>query len=321
MSRFAEMRNRSASGNSAEQLAKQLNAGEKYEADERYWTLGKDPAGNGSAVIRFLPSPAGEEDAAPYVKVWSHGFKGPTGQWYIEKSLTTLGKPDPVSEHNQKLWATETKENQTTVRSRKRGLRYVSNIYVIKDPANPANEGKVFLFSYGQKIMDKITAANASDPSLDQVGIDPFDFWGGANFRLRTKLIDGGNGRKFPNYESSEFMTASPLLDDDAALETIWNQQYSLKAEVAPDKFKSYDELKARFYQVICEDPDGTVAGTGRAATKRDERVDDNEDERTAAPAEKKSTASFSKTAAAPAADEDDEDMAWFKNLEADLDS
>ncbi len=317
MSRFAEMRKKSA--NSADVLAAQLSAGEKYEADERYWTLTKDAAGNGSAVIRFLPAPAGEEDNAPYVKLWSHGFKGPTGQWYIEKSLTTIGKQDPVSEHNQKLWATETKENQATVRQRKRGLRYVSNVYVIKDGANPANEGKVFLFSYGQKIMDKIVAA-VSPEFEDQAKIDPFDLWAGANFRLRVKMVDGGNNKKFPNYDSSEFAPQAALLDDDEAMEQIWNQEYSLKAEVAPDQFKTYAELKERFYAVICEDAEGTPAGTGRAAQKRDEVVDDSDDDRTAATTtERKTTASFAKTAAAPAADEEDSDLEWFKSIENDL--
>lgn len=318
MSRFAEMRNRSAAGNSAEQLAQQMAAGEKYEADTRYWTLGTDASGTGSAVIRFLPAPPGEEDSAPFVKLWTHGFKGPTGQWYIERSLTTLGKPDPVSEHNQKLWATETKENQALVRARKRGLRYISNIYVIKDPSNPANEGKVFLYSYGQKIFDKIVAS-AKPEFEDSTPVDPFDLWTGANFRLRVKKIDGGNGRKFPNYDSSEFAPSSALLDDDAALEQIWNQEYSLKAEVAPTnpEFKSYEQLKARFFQVICEDADDVVAGTGRAAQKRDEVVSDSDEGRASAPSERKTTASFAQAAAS--ADDEDEDMAWFKGLEADL--
>lgn len=320
---FANLRNRSASGKSAEILQQQMAASEKYEADNRYWTLTTDAAGNGSAVIRFLPSPQGEEDNAPYVKVWSHGFKGPTGQWYIERSLTTLGKPDPVSEHNQKLWATDTKENQAIVRQRKRTLRYVSNIYVIKDPAKPENEGKVFLFSYGQKIMDKLVAMNQPEFD-DQEAVDPFDLWTGANFRLRVKRVDGGNGRKFPNYEASEFMAAGPLLDDDADLEVVWNNEHSLAAEIAPDKFKSYDELKTRFYQVICEDADGTAPGQGRAAQKRGEYVDDDtsDDRMTATTAPRKSTSDFGRNTeetTSTSSDLDPEEAAWFKDIEDSL--
>lgn len=317
---FAALRNRSASGKSAEILQQQMASSEKYEADTRYWTLTADSAGNGSAVIRFLPSPAGEEDNAPYVKMFSHGFQGPTGQWYIEKSLTTLGKPDPVSEHNQKLWATGDKANQDLVRKRKRTLRYISNIYVVKDPAKPENEGKVFLFSYGQKIMDKLVALNQPEFE-DDVAVDPFDLWTGANFRLRVKRIDGGNGRKFPSYESSEFQAPGPLLDSDEALEAVWNQEYSLKGEVDPSNgaFKSYEDLKTRFYQVICEDPDGTAPGTGRAAQKRGETVDDMDDERAEAPATRKSTSDFGRKVETTASSDDDEDNDWFKSIENEI--
>lgn len=319
MSRFAEMRKNA--GNSAEKLAAKMAEGEKFEggADNRYWTLTTDPSGTGSAVIRFLPQSPGEDDFAPYVKIWSHGFKGPTGQWYIEKSLTTIGKPDPVSEHNQKLWATETKENRDLASKRKRRLRYVANIYVIKDPLKPENEGKVFLFSFGQKIMDKIK--DLLKPEFDdQPSVNAFDMWTGANFRLRAKKVGD-----FPNYDASDFAAAGPLLDDDEALETIWNAQYKLQEEIAASQFKSYDELKTRFYQVICEDPEGTPAGQGRSARKRNEAVSESDDYgREDAPTQgaKKTTASFANKAKpqAAAAEEDDEDMKWFQNLEQDMD-
>jgi len=310
---FADMRKNSA--RSVEQLAKTLSESEKFEgtADTRYWSLKTDATGTGSAVIRFLPASAGEIDKAPYVKVWSHGFKGPTGQWYIERSLTTLGKPDPVSEHNQKLWATETKENRDLASKRKRKLRYISNIYVVKDGANPENEGKVFLYSYGQKIFDKIKGA--LEPEFeDQEGVNVFDLWTGANFRLRVKKVGD-----FPNYDASEFAKSAPLLDEDEQLEVVWNTQYKLQDEIAPSTFKAYDELKTRFYSVICEDSDDVPVGTGRAPQKRNEVVDDAKDDQVAAP---KSTANFAKAAASAAvADDEDDDMAWFKNLEEDIET
>jgi hypothetical protein len=321
MSRFAEMRKQA--GNSAEKLAAKMAESEKFEggADARYWTLTVDPAtGIGNAVIRFLPQAAGEEDFAPFVKIWSHGFKGPTGQWYIEKSLTTMGKPDPVSEHNQKLWATETKENQALVRERKRRLRYVANIYVVQDKAKPENEGKVFLFSFGQKIMDKIKGL--LEPEFeDQKSVNAFDLWTGANFRLRAKRVEGPGNKKYPNYDSSEWTNSGPLLDDDESLETIWNAQYKLQDEVGPAQFKSYDELKTRFYQVICEDPTGTPAGQGRSAQKRNETVAEHDHGREEATAAPKTTAAFaSKAQASASAAEDDEDMKWFQNLEEEMD-
>jgi hypothetical protein len=176
--------------------------------------------------------------------MYSHAFQGPGG-WYIENSLTTLGQKDPVSEYNRELWNSGSENDKETVRKQKRKLNYYSNIYVVKDPANPQNEGKVFLFKFGKKIFDKITAAMQPEFE-DETPINPFDFWGGANFKLKIKKVAG-----YWNYDSSEFDRPSPLLDDDDALEAVWKQEYSLSELLAPDQFKSYEDLKKRLDYVL----------------------------------------------------------------------
>jgi hypothetical protein len=193
-------------------------------------------------VIRFLPAPEGEE--LPWAKMYSHAFQGPGG-WYIENSLTTIGGKDPLGEYNRELWNTGTETNKETVRKQKRKLSYYSNIYVVKDPTNPSNEGKVFLFKYGKKIFDKIM--EAMQPEFeDESPINPFDFWQGANFKLKIVKKDG-----YWNYDKSEFGPVQPLLDDDDALEALWKKEYSLAAVTAPDQFKSYEELERRMKMVL----------------------------------------------------------------------
>jgi hypothetical protein len=211
-------------------------------ADERLWKPEMDKTGNGFAVIRFLPAPEGEE--LPWAKMYSHAFQGPGG-WYIENSLTTIGGKDPLGEYNRELWNTGTEANKETVRKQKRKLSYYSNIYVVKDPVNPANEGKVFLFKYGKKIFDKIM--EAMQPEFeDETPINPFDFWQGANFKLKIVKKDG-----YWNYDKSEFGAVEPLLDDDDALEALWKKEYSLAAVTAPDQFKSYEDLERRMKMVM----------------------------------------------------------------------
>ena len=212
------------------------------QEDNRFWKPEVDKAGNGFAVIRFLPAPPKED--VPFVRVWDHGFQGPNG-WYIEKSLTTLGQKDPVSEYNSQLWATGTKENQAIVRKQKRRLYFISNIYVVKDSAHPENEGKVFLYQYGKKIWDKLNAA--MNPEFeDEASINPFDLWEGANFKLKIRNVEG-----YRNYDKSEFEEPAPLLDDDGELEAIWKGEHSLQEFVDPKNFKSYDDLKARLYKIL----------------------------------------------------------------------
>ena len=212
--------------------------------DERFWKLTTDKAGNGFAIIRFLPATDGED--MPFVKLYSHAFQGPGG-WYIENSLTTLGKKDPLGEYNRELWNSGDESLKDQVRKQKRKLSYYSNIYVVKDPGNPDNEGKVFLFRYGKKIHDKIMDAVNGDELEGREGINPFDFWAGADFKLRAKKVAG-----YPNYDTSEFKESGTLEDlDDAQLESIWNRQHKLNEIVAPDAFKSYEQLQERLNMVL----------------------------------------------------------------------
>jgi hypothetical protein len=226
-----------------EQINKLVTPQSGPQEDNRFWTSQVDKAGNGYAVIRFLPQPAGED--VPFVRIFNHGFKGPNNQWLIEKCLTTVGEKCPVCEHNSALWGTGTKENQEKVRNQKRKLSFISNIYVVKDPANPENEGKVMLFKYGKKIFDKLNAA--MNPEFeDEQPMNPFDLWGGANFKLKIRKVEG-----YQNYDKSEFEDAGPLNEDDEVLEKIWKSEYSLQEFVARSEFKSYDDIKARLNKVL----------------------------------------------------------------------
>lgn len=241
---FSDLKKQSKLGNLTAKLVKEVEKmnTSSGSSDDRLWKLDVDKGGNGYAVIRFLPAPNGED--LPFVKLYSHAFQGPGG-WYIENSLTTLGQKDPVSELNSELWNNGTDAGKELARKQKRKLTYVSNIYVVKDPANPANEGKVFLFKYGKKIFDKLTAAMQPEFE-DEEAIDPFDFWQGANFKLKAKNVAG-----YRNYDSSEFARSEALLDDDDAMEAVWKKQYSLAELTAADQFKSYDELKKRLDYVL----------------------------------------------------------------------
>ena len=226
--------------------AENLNKSEtKSGPDERLWKPEVDKAGNGYAVIRFLPAPDGED--LPWAQVWSHAFQGPGG-WYIENSLTTLGKKDPVSDLNRELWnaGAEGSPQRDQARKQKRKLNYYSNIYVVKDSANPANEGRVFLYRYGKKIFDKIM--ESMQPAFeDETPVNPFDFWKGADFKLKITRVAG-----FWNYDKSEFAEASTLGGfNDKELEALWNEEHSLAAFTADDQFKSYEDLKFRLESTL----------------------------------------------------------------------
>ena len=219
----------------------------KSYVDERLWKPELDTSGNGYAVIRFLPAIEGED--LPWAKLFSHAFQGPTGQWYIENSRTTLGRgdigKDPASEYNTSLWNSGVETDKEIARKQKRKLSYYSNIYVVSDSKNPHNEGKVFLFRYGKKIFDKLMAAMQPEFE-DETPINPFDFWKGANFKLKIRKVDG-----YWNYDKSEFEAPSAILDDDSAIERIWKEQYPLADFTAPSNFKSYEELKTRLDAVL----------------------------------------------------------------------
>jgi hypothetical protein len=214
--------------------------------DNTYWSPTLDKAGNGYAIIRFLPAPAGED--ATFVRLFTHGFKGPSGKWYIENSLTTLGQKDPVGELNSSLWNSNEDDKspeREQARKQKRRLGFVSNIYVVKDAGNPENEGKVFKFKYGKKIWDKLQAVMYPEMPGEE-GFNPFDLWEGANFKLKIRQVSG-----FKNYDNSVFESPSPLVDDDDKLQEIWQQEHSLAALTAPDQFKTYEELSARLKEVL----------------------------------------------------------------------
>jgi len=215
-----------------------------YQEDTRYWRAAVDKAGNGYAVIRFLPAIEGEE--LPWVRVFSHGFQGPSGRWYIENSLTTLGKSDPVSDANNELWNSGSEANKELARKRKRRLNYISNILVVKDPANPENEGKTFLFKYGKKIFDKIN--DVMFPAFaDEQTVNPFDFWKGANFKLKIRKVEG-----FTNYDKSEFEGTTELFEgNDDKIEAVWKAEHALQQFVDPSNFKPYEELKKKFDEII----------------------------------------------------------------------
>ena len=241
---FANLKKQSSLGSLTQKLVKEVEKMNSNSSggDDRLWKPEMDKTGNGYAVIRFLPAPDGED--LPWVKMYSHGFQGPGG-WYIENSLTTIGQKDPVSECNRTLWNSGNDKDKEIVRKQKRKLSYYANIYVVKDPANPANDGNVFLFKFGKMIFDKIMAAMQPEFE-DETPINPFDFWQGANFKLKIRKVDG-----YWNYDKSEFDSPSALLDDDDALEALWKTQHSLAAMTAADQFKTYEQLQTRLDYVL----------------------------------------------------------------------
>ena len=235
---FAKLKKQSSLGSLTAKLVKEVEkTNSTNKGDERLWKPEVDKAGNGYAVIRFLPAPNGED--LPWVKLYSHAFQG-SGGWYIENSLTTLNQKDPVSEFNTGLWNSGVDSDKEIARRQKRKLSYYTNIYVVKDPANPQNEGKVFLYKF-----DKIMGAMQPEFE-DESPINPFDFWQGADFKVKIKKVAG-----YWNYDSSEFAAVSPLLDDDDALEALWKKEYSLAELVNASQFKSYEDLKKRLEQVL----------------------------------------------------------------------
>lgn len=272
---------------------------EKKGDDDRFWKPTVDKAGNGQAVLRFLPAPAGEE--LPWVRIFDHGFQGPTGKWYIENSLTTINKPDPVGELNSELWNSGIEANKEIARKQKRRLSYISNVLVVRDPANPENEGKVFLYKYGKKIFDKIK--DVMQPTFeDEDPINPFDLDAGANFKLRIRQVEG-----YRNYDKSEFDGSTPLSDDDAELERIWKNTHSLAAFLDPSNFKSYDELKAKMNAVL--------SGGARMATAEKVNPLDAEDELFVETKMKAAPATRAVDDTPPWNDDSDDTMSYFSSL------
>ena len=293
---FSNLKKQSSLGSLTAKLVSQVEKMNKGSngVDDRLWKPEVDKAGNGYAVIRFLPAPDGED--LPWAKLYTHAFQS-SGGWYIENSLTTLGQKDPVSEHNSQLWNSGVDSDKEVARKQKRKLSYYSNVYVVKDPSNPSNEGKVFLFRYGKKIFDKITAAMQPEFE-DETPINPFDFWAGANFKIKIKKVAG-----YWNYDSSEFAAPAPLLDDDDAMEAVWKQEHSLAEIVAPDQFKSYEDLKKRLDYVL---------GLTVAPKRQDPEVAD--EEFVATPSEERAVVDTTPSSVNP--DEDEEDaLSYFAKL------
>jgi hypothetical protein len=292
---FADLKRNSSSNFDKlnKELSKLNTSNQSNNADDRLWRCATDKAGNGYAVIRFLPAPNGED--FPFVRIWDHGFQGPGG-WYIEKSLTTLGEADPVSEYNSKLWNSGLESDKEIARKQKRRLSYYSNIYVVKDPANPANEGKVFLYKYGKKIFDKIQDLMAPQFE-DEQPVNPFDFWNGANFKLKVRNVEG-----YPNYDKSEFETPGPLSNDDDELEMIYKKQYPLQEMLERKNFKTYDELKTKLNKAL-----GLNVESARQAQYIPEEPAQQERVRAAEPLKADTAPSISS--------DDDDDLDWFKQL------
>ena len=297
MSNFASLKQ--TSQDSLRKLTEQMNkmnpeSETKKNGDENFWKPTVDKAGNGSAIIRFLPAPDGED--VPFIRYWDHGFQGPSGKWYIEKSLTTIGEKDPVSEYNSKLWKESDNDDspqRKQARKQKRRLHYIANIYVVKDPGNPENNGKVFLYDFGKKIFEKINAVMhpVEDGIEDATPINPFDLWTGANFYLRMRQVDG-----YRSYETSSFGESKPLLSDDKALEQVWKQEYPLAPFLDASKFKSFADLERRLKEVLELSIEPSSV--------------DEEPKRTEPPAMK--TASSKKNVVA---EEDEEDLSFFRKL------
>jgi len=241
---FADMKKKR--GDKLQSLLKEtakLNAPSQGQGDDdRFWRPELDKSGNGMAVVRFLPAPDGED--LPWARTWNHGFQGPGG-WYIENSLTTLGQKDPVSEYNSTLWNSGIEANKEIARKQKRRLTYISNVYVLKDPANPQNEGTIRLYKFGKKIWDKLN--DKMNPEFeDETPVNPFDLWEGANFKIKIRKVDG-----FSNYDKSEFENPSLLDEDEAKMEEIWKGEHSLAEFTDPKNFKTYAELKEKMDRVL----------------------------------------------------------------------
>ena len=261
--------------------------------DNRFWTPSVDKAGNGYAVIRFLPEPKGED--LPWVRVFSHGFQGPAGKWYIENSLTTFNEKDPVSEYNSTLWNNGTEAGKEQARKQKRRLSYIANIYVVKDPANPENEGQVKLYKFGKKIFDKLN--EKMNPEFeDETAVNPFDFWDGADLKLKIRNVEG-----YRNYDKSEFAEVSPLLDgDDSKLETVYESMFSLQEFLDRKNFKTYAELQAKLDMVL-----GLAGATATAPS-----VMSAEENVVEMPVQKEASAPKIESS-----DSDDENLSFFEKL------
>ena len=299
MNSFANLKRQSGNLDKLSKAIEALNTNsESSDKSDNFWRPQVDKAGNGMAIIRFLPAPGADgDDSLPWVKMHSHGFQGPGG-WLIDNCLTTKNQQCPVCEHNSALWNSGIEANKEIVRKQKRKLNYIANVYIVSDPANKENEGQVKLFKFGKKIYDKIT--EAMNPAFeDEVKFNPFDLWGGANFKLKIRKVDG-----YPNYDKSEFESVSALSNDDAKLESIWKAEHSLLELVSDKEFKTYEQLKTRLDKVL------GINGSPVKAKTTIEQI------RESAPKKVEDDAPWVDNSTT---DDDEDDLSYFKKF-ADLD-
>lgn len=315
---FSKLKN--SSQDSLRKLTEQVNklntTSERSKDDEKYWKPTVDKAGNGSAILRFLPAPPNED--VPFVRYWDHGFQGPGGKWYIENSRTSLGEKDPVGEYNSKLWRESDNDEspqRKQVRKQKRREHFVANVYIVKDPGNPENNGKVFLYKFGKKIWNKLNELmNPVDDGIEEVApINPFDMWAGADFYLRIRKVEG-----YPNYDKSSFGSPKAISEDDGELESIWKAEHTLQPILDPANYKSYEDLEKRLNEVL----------ELNVSTPSRRQVEPEDLPSTPAPTQRQvkteaedgppwgSTPASSSSASTD--DEDDDDLSFFRKLAAD---
>lgn len=302
---ITKLKSRSYDINKLAAAAKEAAGGDKKDNNSRnnpdIWKPTVDQLGNGYAVIRFLPS----EREVPWVRYWDHGFKGPTGKWYIEKSLTSLDQQDPLGEYNSKLWNSGNQDDRETVRKQKRRLHYVTNIVVVSDPSAPENEGKVFMYQFGKKIFDKIQ--ESMQPQFPgETPVDPFDLWNGADFQLKIRQVEG-----YRNYDRSEFKAPSQLLDgDETALQAVLNQMHDIGQFLDPSSYKSYEQLQTKLFEVLGQTAPSTIAGDVAISTVAEPSVG------ASAPAPEVAVSAAAAETAETASDEGAEDaMSYFNKL------
>ena len=302
---FAELkRNRTDLSKLVEQAKETTGTTNTRQSDDpRFWQPTRDKAGNGYAVIRFLPGSA--DAATPWIRYWDHAFKGPTGQWYIEKSLTSIGQQDPLSELNSKMWNSGVESDKGIVRQRKRNLRYVANVLIVSDPSNPENEGQVKLYRFGKKIFDKIM--DSMQPQFpDETPVNPFDMWEGADFTVKIRKVEG-----YPNYDASSFKSPAAVPGSDEELEALYNKQHELGEWTDPTNYKTYDELKARLALVLGESAPRTAKQ--EASLELDDEIPDFPIAAASAP-----TSAPAPVVATAEAASDDDTMSYFAKLAAD---
>jgi len=315
---------RSSSKNMLEKMKasdKPDQSGSRAE-DERIWkpTFDKEK-GSGSAIIRFLPAAPSEIDELPYVRVYSHAFQGPTGKWYIEKSLSTIGKPDPCGELNKRCWNSGVESDKDNARSRKRKTDYYANVLIIKDPAHPELEGKVMIYKYGPQIHKMIEdSAYPKEPEFegDEVvePLNAFDIDNGADFviRITGRTMKNAKGQSVtvPNYEKSSFKAKAALAGGkESEMERIWNMCHALQPFYDEKEYKSYESLQKRLVEVL-----GPQVGSGIPtaagimisvnAHDVDDDVDDSQSVR----------APVRQTAPVQLSEPDDEDLAFLRDIE-----